>query len=147
MLAIRITDTHHIMSFGAGYDLSGARVIHREVDEATFRAELTALHGWAGDERMVVVDTSGRPLRYEVRALTPEEEAADARHAIEERERQARDDVLAIAGWATWTEAGAIAWIDANVTDLASAITALKAMARMVIAVRNRLWPDLEGSS
>lgn len=34
-------------------------------------------------------------------------------------------------------------WIETNVTSLATAKTALKILARMVIAMRNEVWPDL----
>ncbi len=52
-----------------------------------------------------------------------------------------------IPGWATWTESEATAWIDANVIDLASAKTALTAMARLLVALRNKAWPGLENSA
>lgn len=58
----------------------------------------------------------------------------------------AKTAAAAIPNWATWNEAQTTAWIDANVTDLASAKTVLRAMARMVIALRNDVFPDLEGS-
>jgi predicted RNase H-like HicB family nuclease len=63
-----------------------------------------------------------------------------------ERRQQADVDIAAIPGWATWTAQEAQDWIDANVTSLASARTALKAMARMLVALRNKTWPSLEGS-
>jgi len=50
-----------------------------------------------------------------------------------------------IPGWASWTEAETLAYIESEVVDLASAKTVLKAMARMVIALRNKAWPHLEG--
>ncbi len=74
--------------------------------------------------------------------------AIDAHVAVdyEARQRQAEQDVAAIPGWATWTADEMVAWIDANVTNLSSAVTVLKAMARMHAAERNKLWPNLEGS-
>ena len=56
---------------------------------------------------------------------------------------QARTNVANIPGWATYTEAQALAWIDTNVTDLASAKRALRAMARMLVALRDAQWPNL----
>lgn len=91
---------------------------------------------------------------YEVHAAAIE--AAIAAHTPDplyfpadvERARQAESGEVAagVPGWATWTEAEATAWIDANVTDLASAKVALTAMARLIVALRNRAWPGLEGS-
>jgi len=57
----------------------------------------------------------------------------------------AETDIENIPGWASWTEAQAVAWIEANVTDLASAKAALTAMARLLVALRNKQFPELEG--
>jgi len=78
-----------------------------------------------------------------------------------------------IPGWATWTEAEALAWATTNLVDQVTALAAVlpvanlteandalaeiyatldklvvaqQAQARMLIAIRNKLWPDLEGS-
>lgn len=56
----------------------------------------------------------------------------------------AKAQASTIPAWATFTEAQALAYIDANVNDLASAIVVLKALTRMVIALRNQQWPDLQ---
>ena len=58
----------------------------------------------------------------------------------------AKAQAQAIPDWATWTEAETLAYIDANVTDLTSATVVLRAMAQMLIALRNERWPDLQGS-
>lgn len=52
-------------------------------------------------------------------------------------EDDGRANFAAMPGWATWTDAEAEAWIEANVTDLASAKTALKAMAKAIVYLRN----------
>ena len=89
---------------------------------------------------------------------------------------QAESDMAAIPSWAAWTEAEAAVWYDANVTDLVDAIpdvdgltptafqnnaqaivaqmqdiaaaqaAVVRNLARMVIALRNKTWPNLEGS-
>ena len=91
-------------------------------------------------------------------------------------EEQSEDDVIAIPGWSTWTEEQALAWYTTNVIDLIDAIPDINGLsptayannaqaiaaqmqdicnaqalvilnlARMVIAMRNKLWPNLEGS-
>jgi len=43
----------------------------------------------------------------------------------------------ALPGWATWSAAEAADWIEANVTDLASAKVALTAMARAIVFLRD----------
>jgi len=58
----------------------------------------------------------------------------------------AKAQASAIPNWASWTEIQATDYVDNNVTDLASAKVVLRAMARMMIALRNERWPDLEGS-
>lgn len=49
----------------------------------------------------------------------------------------AKDDFEQLPGWATWTAGEAAAWIEANVTDLASAKVALKAMAKAICYLRD----------
>lgn len=56
----------------------------------------------------------------------------------------AKAEVQAIPNYATWTTSQANSWLETNVTDLASAKVALKALATMVIAMRNELYPDLQ---
>lgn len=58
----------------------------------------------------------------------------------------AESQAEAIPGWATWTEAEALDYINTNVVDLPSALIVLRAMARMLVALRNNTWPRLEGS-
>ena len=58
----------------------------------------------------------------------------------------AKAQAAAIPSWSSWTEAETLDYIDTNVIDLASAKVVIRAMARMVIALRNEQWPDLEGS-
>jgi len=48
-----------------------------------------------------------------------------------------RSEFQSLPGWASWTANEAEQWITANVTDLASAKTALKAMAKAIIYLRN----------
>ncbi len=58
----------------------------------------------------------------------------------------AKTQAANIPNWATWTETETLAYIDTNVTDLASAKVVIRAMARMIIALRNQEWPELEGN-
>lgn len=46
--------------------------------------------------------------------------------------------IAALPGWADFTAAEAEAWITNNVINLATAITALKAMAKMLVYLRDR---------
>jgi hypothetical protein len=88
-----------------------------------------------------VATVAGIIAAHDPDAMTPDQIAA-ARVATV---ASAADGHAAnIPGWATWPEAKALAWIDGNVTDLASAKVALKAMARMLVALRNKTWPRLE---
>lgn len=49
-----------------------------------------------------------------------------------------------IPNWATWDEATALAWFDANVTTAADALPVLRAMIRLLVALRNETWPGLQ---
>lgn len=73
--------------------------------------------------------------------LTPDQLAAAATEAVASA---AEGQVRAIPNWATWTEAQTVNYITANVTDLASAKVVLVAMARMLVALRNKSWPNLQ---
>ncbi len=79
--------------------------------------------------------------------------------ANEQKESQAKESVKVIPGWATWTEQELLDWISNNISstqitavnDLTSAkvilqrqSTAITAMGRMLLAMRDKIWPDLE---
>lgn len=70
-------------------------------------------------------------------AHDPHDYADDVRAAAE-------SNISHIPGWAQWTEAEALDYLDKNVTSLASAKTVLKAMARMMIALRDETYPHLQ---
>jgi len=91
-------------------------------------------------------------------------------------EAGAETQASAIPGWAHWIEAEALAWFTENITDplvtvpnvdglsvdvyranaqaidaqwqdiITAQAAAIRGLARMVLAMRNRLWPNLEGS-
>lgn len=46
--------------------------------------------------------------------------------------------IVALPGWATYTASEADTWIVNNVTNLATAITALRAMAKLLVYLRDR---------
>ena len=74
-------------------------------------------------------------------ALTDDQlAAAKVTATLEEADAQS----AAIPGWATWTEAEVLAWIDANVQADTGTKTAMKAMGRMLVALRNKNWPYLQ---
>lgn len=58
---------------------------------------------------------------------------------IEAELTEARAQLALTGALRTATPQQAVAWIDANVTDLASAKTALKLMARMLIVLRDQM--------
>jgi hypothetical protein len=64
-------------------------------------------------------------------------------HAVEQ---SAEDDIRSIPGWSTWTEAEALAWFDSNITVTGPERALLRANLRLSIAMRNKLFPRLEGS-
>jgi hypothetical protein len=61
-------------------------------------------------------------------------------------EDNAKSQFSSIPVYAKMTEQDAIDYITTNVTDLASAKVVLIALARMNIALRNRIFSDIEGS-
>lgn len=115
------------------------------------------------DAGLPAVSTDGNGTEAETiftRTLTPTEWQTYLSIADPSRVRQeaAEDAVRNIPGWATWSEAEALDWWNTNLSDaqvdavanLADAKVILKrqnaairAMARMLIAMRDRLWPGL----
>lgn len=69
---------------------------------------------------------------------TAEELAAIARKANAVSEARLATELKAL------TPAQAVAYIDSNVTNIASAKAVLKIMARMLIAMRDEVWPNLQ---
>lgn len=63
---------------------------------------------------------------------------------IETVQANAKEQVKQIPAWASWTEQEVVDHIQNNVTDLASAKTVLVAMGRMLVALRNEQYPDLQ---
>jgi len=59
------------------------------------------------------------------------------------RSEIARAQAYTVAELRTLTPDQAADWIESNVTTLATAKAVLKIMARMLIAIRNRTFPDL----
>lgn len=59
------------------------------------------------------------------------------------RKANAKAEARLAAELRTLTPQQAVNYIDANVTTIASAKVVLKVMARMMIAMRDEVWPDL----
>ncbi len=75
--------------------------------------------------------------------LVADEAAAAAAQAA------AKGQAQNIPGWASWDEQAALDWIDTNIEpELTSAapntLQALRAIARLLIALRNEIYPDLQ---
>jgi len=102
----------------------------------------------AADQQRAINDETGENLTPDQATL--DQALLDARDAAQEQREDeliqegAEDQVAAIPNWAGWTEQQATGWIDENVTDLASAKQALRAMARLLVALRNERWPNLQ---
>lgn len=55
----------------------------------------------------------------------------------------AKESAKNIPGWVTWTSATAVNYIEKNVTDLPSAKIVLKAMAKLIVALRDRVFTEM----
>lgn len=82
------------------------------------------------------------------RALTPEEELIYEQIVYPARVRQAiaKSEAAKATALKTITPKEAVEYIEANVTNIASAKKVLKLMARMLIAMRDEIWSDLPES-
>lgn len=82
------------------------------------------------------------------RTLTPEEWAIYEQIVYPHRTRKAaaKREAAKATALKTITPEQAVKYINNNVTDLASAKTVLKLMARMLIAMRDEIWSDLPES-
>lgn len=65
--------------------------------------------------------------------------------AVQARKEAAQTEAAGLPGWATFTAQEAEDYIDQQVTDLASAKSVLKKMARLLAALRDSQWPHLAG--
>ena len=85
-------------------------------------------------------------------------DAHDGLDSISERQKSAQSQAQGIPGWAIWSETQALEWwtttlsdthVDAigNLTDAKALMkkqnAGIKAMVRMLIAMRDQLWPQL----
>lgn len=78
-------------------------------------------------------------------ALTTVLSIASEESAVITVQSSAESEFGNLPGWAHWTPAEAEAWIETNVTDLASAKTVLKNLAKAVLYLRNHDMPSLQG--
>lgn len=134
-----------------------ANAIQQLISEGYFGAVVLSHNGSSRDEdglpilyaELFILDdetqTDIKPSEQVlIDALSRWQTAQLAVDAIENVKAGAKTQAGNIPAWAGWTEAQALAWIDANVNSLASAKVALRAMAQMLIALRNETWPDLQ---
>lgn len=119
------------------------------------------IEGIAIENGRVGVDVLKEPTSEELATIQAELDAHDPAVPSAQTRDGAAAQAAAIPAWATWTEAEALAWLQANIDDpLAAATTVaqvkpilqrmaavLQAMARMEIALRNQAWPELEKRS
>ena len=76
--------------------------------------------------------------------------AATAQHVTNDAIAVVRDSaepaVQALPGWVSWDESELLTWFDNNTGTNAEVVAAVRKMAQMLIAMRNELWPHLEGN-
>lgn len=88
-----------------------------------------------------LADEIAEAKRQAIRYSDPQEYARLLR--MGDRIRAARAQAALADAFRTLTPAQAADWIETNVTSLATAKTALKIMARILVAMRDQIWPDL----
>ena len=136
------------------------RAIERLLPEAEYRDSSTYA-------RLIETWFDSRTIPSESALDTAEDDvlADDAAAAAQESAdlvtiAEAETNAAAIPNWATWDESEVTAWIAGkfdqttidNITNLAEAqvvlgdmATAMRAMARLIIALRDAQWPNLGG--
>lgn len=119
-----------------------------EVNPQTLTAELRAVWpdagmSWTEDTVFAIMPDSFEQTTYDALLAAHNPALLTSEQEAELIEASAIDRASAIPGYATWNEAEALAYIEANVTDLDSAKAVMSALARMIIAVRDQLWPHL----
>lgn len=67
---------------------------------------------------------------------------------IDEVAESAKTATQAIPNWAGWTETQVLDWMTTNMASELSSTpnteTAIRSMARLLVALRNQVWPDLQ---
>lgn len=109
----------------------------------------------------VITDGTGANITPSLATLEAALDSANAAVVVKAAQvavqANAKAQAAAIPSWAEWTEAEALAWHDTNITNalpvanLAAANVVLdrlatenRALIRMVIALRNQVWSDLQ---
>jgi hypothetical protein len=105
--------------------------------EILINAGLPATAAWIDGPGQVQATFSRELTTVEWQAFLALTDAARARQSA------ARSEAALATAFRTITPAQAVAYIDNNVTSLATAKDALKLMARILIAMRDQIWPDL----
>jgi hypothetical protein len=125
--------------------IKGSQLID-EILKAT-GIDLTDKYAFYPPDTVQVHDSFVAGHEAEIQAIVEAHEP-DPLYFHADRERAVENNALTqasnIPGWTSWTEEQTTDWIDDNVVDLASAKTALRAMARMMIALRNKVFPNLQ---
>ena len=112
--------------------------LHQEIENAGIPISGCTEHG-------VVWDVDGNTEIQDQPEVAAVIAAHDPTDYVQQRQESAEGAIKDIPNWATWTEAEALAYIDANVVDLASAIVVLRAFARLLVALRNKTFPGIPG--
>lgn len=74
-----------------------------------------------------------------IRNLEAQQELKDVEIVRDASKSQAEN----IPAWASWTELEVIAWVETNLPDDNTRIAVIS-MARMIVALRNQTWPELQ---
>lgn len=128
--------------------------IYPEIDEIPLSGNPDSPFNW---RHPIFAEPTPQALEAEFAIWQSE---CQAEQAILQAQEMAKTNAAAIPNWATWTQADFQTWYNANIsptqinaiTSLAEAkpillkqSAAIEALAKMVIAIRNQLWPDLQG--
>jgi hypothetical protein len=99
-----------------------------------------------GAQVEVTMDVPGGVTEAEIDAVIAAHDpnASGVGEQLDATRNAAKSAAGAIPNWATWTEAQAVAWINSNVVDQATVTAEIAAMARLLVALRNETWPDMQ---
>jgi hypothetical protein len=101
-----------------------------------------------GDEIKRWPDDVKKPTQKQLEKWWPEVKAKIDKELLqaeraEALQKKSDDSARNIPGWAKWSERQALDYIEQNVTDLESAKAVLKAMARMILALRDKSFQNI----
>lgn len=128
--------------------MSNLSYLVKKLKSSGIIADVSSVDGTASNAKIHFADgftpTSEQQTTIDTIQATADMDAQSESDQLVSVQSGAKSQAENIPNWAGWSEDQSVDYITANVTDLDSARVVLIAMAKMIVALRNQQWPDLQ---